>query len=240
MTAPAPRDPRIRWTGYGDEADWAEGIAAAIAEGLREDLARRERARLLLSGGRTPAPAYAALSRLPLPWERVDVGLVDERWLRPDDPDSNTLLVRRALLQDRAAAARFEEMTRVGRSLDEAVHAANLHARNPAGVVTLGMGDDGHTASLFPGMQGLGAALADARAYVPVDAGGCPVAAQWARRISLTPAGLAPTHTRLLLIRGAAKRAVFERALGGDDVRELPIRIALRAGAPPLQVHWCP
>ena len=238
--ASADRDPRVRWHGYADAGDWAEGIAHAIAEGLRVDLAGRERARLLLSGGRTPAPAYAALSRRVLPWDRVDVGLVDERWLRPDDPDSNTLLVRRALLQDRAGAARFEEMTRIGRSLDDAVHAANLHARRPPGVVTLGMGDDGHTASLFPGMRALDAALADPRAYVAVDASGCAVAAQWTRRISLTPAGLAPAPLRLLLLRGEAKRTVFERALGDGDIRALPIRIALQPGDPPLHVHWCP
>lgn len=238
--AARPADARVRWFEYGSEARWVDGAAEAIVDGLRTDFSRRLRARLLLSGGRTPAPIYRAVAQAQLDWSLVDVGLVDERWLRPDDPDSNTFLVRESLLRDGAEEAHFEEMTRFGRSLDDAVAAANLHARRPAGVVTLGMGDDGHTASLFPGMADFDAAIADPRAYIKVDATGCPVAGAWSRRISLTPAGLAPAHTRLLLMRGAGKRKVFERALAGDDVAELPIRIALQPDGPPLQVHWCP
>src|SRR3546814_17033745 len=75
------------------------------------------------------------------------------------------------------------------------------------------MGDDGHTASLFPGMLGLDQALASPTAYVAVDASGCPGSGPWPRRISLTPAGLEPSRMRLLLIRGEHKRRLFERAM---------------------------
>jgi 6-phosphogluconolactonase len=102
------------------------------------------------------------------------------------------------------------------------------------------MGDDGHTASLFPRMRGLDEALASEQAYVAVDTAGCPGAGRFARRISLTPAGLAPSHARFLLIRGAAKRALFERAVDGDSVRELPIRLAFTTPGASLQVHWAP
>src|SRR3546814_8470575 len=88
------------------------------------------------------------------------------------------------------------------------------------------MGDDGHTASLFPGMLGLEQALASPTAYVAVDASGCPGSGQWPRRISLTPAGLEPSRMRLLLIRGEHKRRLFERAMDGTDPLELPIRLA--------------
>src|SRR5690606_29669527 len=135
-----------------------------------------------------------ALSKSPLDWARVDVALVDERWLLPDDPDSNARLLRETLLQNQAARARLETITRAGRPFDEAVATANLHARQPAGVVVLGMGEDGHTASLFPGMVDLDGALAASTPYVGVDAGGSPGAGAWQRRISLTPAGLAPAH----------------------------------------------
>jgi len=212
----------------------------AIGHALGETLRERDRTRLLLSGGSTPAPVYRALALQDLDWKRVDAALVDERWLQPDDPDSNTRLVRETLLHGPAAAAHFEGLTRAGQTIEEAVRVANLHAHQSADVVVLGMGDDGHTASLFPRMRGLDEALASEQAYVAVDTAGCPGAGRFARRISLTPAGLAPSHARFLLIRGAAKRALFERAVDGDNVRELPIRLAFTTPGASLQVHWAP
>ena len=88
-------------------------------------------------------------------------------------------------------------------------------------------------------MHGFDAALTAREDYVAVDAAGCEGAQGWRERISLGAAGLARAGERLLLIRGEAKRDLFERALDGDDVRELPIRLAF-AGDTPLRVHWCP
>ncbi|MGH8033371.1 MAG: 6-phosphogluconolactonase [Luteimonas sp.] len=239
MSARAAAAADVRFVAHDDIDAWATASATALADALRHDLRQRPRSRLLLSGGRTPAPAYAALAKASLDWSRVDIALVDERWLQPDDPDSNARLIRETLLHDNAAAARFESLTRAGRNIADAVAAANLMARQPAAVITLGMGDDGHTASLFPGMRGFDAALASGNAYVAVDASGCEGAGQWRRRISLTPAGLATAQARVLLIRGASKRALFERAMTGDDVRQLPIRFAFTTPGAALQVHWC-
>lgn len=231
---------RVRMHSYESQTQWTWGAAVAISSALTRDLQQQSRARLLLSGGSTPAPVYAALSKAPLEWDRVDVALVDERWLLPDDPDSNSRLVRESLLQNNAAKARFENITRPGRSIEEAVNAANLHAQAPPGVVVLGMGEDGHTASLFPGMPNLDAALDSRAPYVPVDATGCAGAGKFLRRISLTPAGLAPAHTRLLLIRGEGKRKLLERVLDGDDAHEYPARIAFLTPGATLDIHWCP
>jgi 6-phosphogluconolactonase len=225
---------------YRNDDHWAWAIAVAVSAALRRDLQQYRRARLLVSGGKTPAPVFRALSQAPLEWERVDIALVDERWLRPDDPDSNAHLVREHLLRGHAAAARFETLTRPGRSIEAAVADANLHARHPPGIVLLGMGDDGHVASLFPRMRELDLALESRNAYVAVDASGCPGAGPWLRRISLTPAGLLPAHTRMLLLRGHGKRSVFERALEGSDPHELPVRIAFTTPGAALQVYWCP
>lgn len=240
MTTAGQRQASVQFTAYADSDAWTEGSAAAIAVALEQVLQERSRVRLLLSGGTTPAPVYRALSASAIAWPRIDVALVDERWLQPGDTDSNAHLVATHLLQDRAAAAHFQTLTRAGRSIDEAVRAANLHAHQRADVVVLGMGEDGHTASLFPRMRGLQEALESNHAYVPVDAGGCPGAGPWPRRISLTPAGLAPARARLMLIRGAGKRALLERAMDGSDPRELPVRIAFTTPGAPLQVHWCP
>ncbi|MFS8063616.1 MAG: 6-phosphogluconolactonase [Luteimonas sp.] len=219
---------------------WAWAIAVAVAAALRRDLQANARARLLVSGGKSPVPVFRALSQAPLDWARVDIALVDERWLQPDDSDSNAHLVREHLLRGHAATARFEPLTRAGSSIEEAVSNANLHARQPAGIVLLGMGDDGHTASLFPRMRGLDHALETGNAYVAVDAAECEGAGPWPRRISLTPAGLAPAHTRLLMFRGGGKRAVFDRALEGTNAHVLPVRIAFTTPGAILQVYWCP
>lgn len=219
---------------------WTWAAAVSIAAEVRRELIVQPRARLLLSGGSTPGPVYRALSQAPLDWERVDVGLVDERWLLPDDPDSNARLVHRDLLRDHAAVARFEPMTQAGRNLEGAVATANAHARRVAAVAVFGMGDDGHTASLFPGMQGLDRALASPRDYVAVDASGCPGAQQWTSRISLTPHGISRIAHRLLLIQGARKRAAFEQAIASNDRERWPVLVLLERGhGAPLEVHWC-
>ncbi|MDH5833836.1 6-phosphogluconolactonase [Luteimonas sp. M1R5S59] len=235
----APRT-RVHMHSYESQTQWTWGAAVAISSALARDLQQQPRARLLLSGGSTPAPVYEALSKAPLEWDRVDVALVDERWLLPDDPDSNSRLIRESLLRNNAANARFESITRPGRSIEEAVNAANLHAQAPPGVIVLGMGEDGHTASLFPRMQNLDAALAARSAYVPADATGCPGAGKFLRRITLTPAGLAPAHTRLLLIRGETKRKLLDRVLDGSDPHEYPARVAFLTPGAPLHIHWCP
>lgn len=219
---------------------WIWACAVAIAADLRRELVLQPRARMLLSGGATPGPVYHALSQAPLDWDRVDVGLVDERWVLPDDPDSNAHLVHTELLRDHAAVAHFEPMTQAGRQIEGAVATANAHARQEATTAVLGMGDDGHVASLFPGMHDFQRVLASNRDYVAIDATGCPGARQWPRRISLTPHGLSRIAHRLLLIRGERKRIVFEQALASGDPQRWPVLVALESRhETPLHVHWC-
>lgn len=241
LTDDDPRSPtRIQFHAYPDADAWARTCAEALAAILRRDLAQRDRARLLLSGGTTPAPVYRALSKVPLDWSKVDVALVDERWLQPDDADSNARLVRETLLQHHAAAAHFEPLTRVGRTLEESVASANTHAQQPASAVVLGMGEDGHTASLFPGARDLPRALTSQSDYVAFDASGCAGAGAWPLRISLTPTGLSKARERLLLVRGDSKRRLLDRALDNDDALVMPVRVAFSTSGAALQIHWCP
>src|SRR5690606_38515607 len=102
--------PRVHFLSYQSAEQWAWAGAVVLAGELRRALEQRPRARLLLSGGSTPGPVYRALARAPLDWDRIDVALVDERWLQPDDPDSNSHLVRTTLLHDKAESARFETL----------------------------------------------------------------------------------------------------------------------------------
>jgi 6-phosphogluconolactonase len=109
---------------------------------------------LAVSGGKSPVPFFHALRSQPLDWSRVMITLVDERFVPADHPDSNAALVREHLLQDAAAAARFLPL--VGDARDDVAElaAANAAYQHPT-VAVLGMGEDGHTASLFPGATAL-------------------------------------------------------------------------------------
>lgn len=231
---------RVRFHAYPDADAWAWACAVALAAILRRDLEQLGRARLLLSGGTTPAPVYRALSKAPLDWSQVDVTLVDERWLQPDDTDSNAHLVRETLLQNHAKSAHFEPLTRVGRTLEESVASANAYARLPASAAVLGMGEDGHTASLFPKARDLSDALSSKSDYVAFDATGCPGAGAWPLRITLTPAGLSKARERLLLVRGDTKRRLLDRALDSNDASVMPVRVAFATPGATLQIHWCP
>ncbi len=235
-----PPQPRHDLHVHANQDVWTWAAAVAIAAELRRELTLRPRARLLLSGGTTPAPVYRALAKAPLDWDRVNVGLVDERWLQPQDLDSNAYLVRSNLLQQQAAAAHFEPMTRAGKSIEEVIAGANAFAKVQACVAVFGMGEDGHVASLFPGMADRERVFASRNDYVAVDATACAGAGQWPRRISITPGGMARIPARLLLIQGARKREVFMQALADGNPNRWPVLTALDSiHGTPLQVHWC-
>jgi 6-phosphogluconolactonase len=231
------------WHGHADAASWAESAAAQIAQHLHADLQTQPRALLLLSGGSTPEPVYRALAAQALDWSRVIVALVDERFVPPDSPGSNGRLLAEVFAHGPAAAATIWPLVEAGLSLPACVEKANARIADlgltPSAVV-FGMGEDGHTASLFPGAAGLDAALHAGDAYVSLDASGCPVAGDYSQRITLTPAGWRAAHARLLLIRGERKREVFERALAAGAVDQTPIVAAAAEGAVPLHVHWSP
>lgn len=244
-------DPRIDWHASAQPDDWAAEVAAFIASALRESLAAHAgKVRLLVSGGTTPAPAYQRLAASDLDWSRVVVALVDDRDVPADDAGSNARAIREHLLRDRAAAATFVPLRELADSAESAIDAANrcwlASADQPIAVAVLGMGDDGHTASLFPGARNLSAALASSSAYVLVDATGCPVAGAYHQRLSLTPAGLALARQRVLLIRGERKREVLLAALAPGPLEAMPIRVAWSRSSSdgagtdvPLRVFWC-
>lgn len=212
-------------------AQLAESVACALAT----DLASQERALLVVSGGSTPVAFFERLAARELPWARVDVTLADERWVDEEDKDSNARLVRRHLLQGPAAAATLHPLTTADGTPEEGAAAvAERIARLPwpASVVVLGMGGDGHTASLFPDSGELGLALTTDDTAVAVRA---PSVAQ--PRMTLSASRLHRARRHVLHIVGDDKRAVLARAMGGDDARELPIRAFL---ACPLAVYWAP
>ncbi len=235
--------PRCRWHASADAATWARQAAEAIAQALAADLERTGRALLLVSCGNTPSPVYRELAGAAIDWSRVEIGLVDECWTAPGSAGSHGRQVRETLLTGPAAKARLIPLVT---GLDDPELAARAGSAwfhglgRPPTVIVFGMDDDGHTASLFPRSGGLEHAFATSDAYAVIDASGCPEAGAFPTRITLTPAAFTQATTRVLLIRGASRRKVFELALAGNDARELPIRSVIHAGGSPLLVHWYP
>jgi 6-phosphogluconolactonase len=242
-------EPKVDWRESTSERAWVDGavrsIRDAIDASLRDLQARTSiaaRTLLLLSGGSTPAPLLRALAIADVDWRSVVVSLVDERDVAPDDAASNARLVRETLLRERAAAATFWPLREGAPTLDAAVAHANRRwreARLPIAAIVFGMGDDAHTASLFPGAPDLPVALASDGPYVKFDAQGRPGAGRWPWRITLTPPAWRAAGARLMLLRGAPKRAVFERALVDADVLATPVLAVVDVDGPPLQLHWC-
>ncbi len=152
---------------YADMDALSREFACEIAAQLAHAIAARGLASLVVSGGRTPVKLFELLRAQELDWSRVCVALADERWVDPADEASNERLVRDVLLKDRAAAARFLGLKNAAPSPDlGAVSAWETFARvpRPFDMTLLGMGDDGHTASLFPGSPNLRSALNPAAA----------------------------------------------------------------------------
>lgn len=230
------------WHVHADAGSWADAAAAEIAAVLRAALNEQAQALLLLSGGSTPEPVYRRLVAAALDWSRVIVSLVDERFVAADHPASNGRLIA-AVFGDGASAATIWPLVESGLGIDECVALANQRLADfarPAAAVVFGMGEDGHTASLFPGAVDLAAALASDQAYVRFDASGCPVAGEYPRRITLTPHGWQDARERFLLIGGTRKRRVFEKASAADAVQRYPIQAAIALGQRALVVHWSP
>ncbi|ALM53543.1 6-phosphogluconolactonase [Halomonas huangheensis] len=213
----------------------ARQLAEAVAEALRADLASQARALLVVSGGSTPIAFFAALASQELAWDRVDITLADERWVSEEADDSNARLVREHLLVGKAQQARFVPLTTDHATPEQGVERVTerlLQLTWPASVVILGMGGDGHTASLFPDSRELDLALATDAPVVAVRTPSQPQA-----RITLSAERLHHALRHVLHITGDDKRTVLGRAMSGDDVRELPIRAFLSC---PLAIYWAP
>jgi 6-phosphogluconolactonase len=196
---------------------------------------------LAVSGGSTPKDFFARLSREKLDWARVQVTLVDERWVADTDERSNARLVKSLLLQHAAGAAPFiplytgDATPETGRATANArIDALPL----PFDAVVLGMGDDGHTASFFPGGDHLAEALdLDGRARVlPMHAPGAGEP-----RITLSLPTLLETRALYLLVAGEKKRDLLADArLGLGAARDYPVRAVLTQQRVPVAVYWCP
>lgn len=218
---------------YADRDLAAMGLADAMASALKNTLLTQEHASLAVPGGTTPGPIFDILSAADLAWERVTVLLTDERWVPDDHERSNAGLIRARLLQNRAGRAHFLPYYRPGLSAAEAsgLLSEEFAPHFPLSLLVLGMGADMHTASLFPGADGLEAALrSDAPAVCAIS-----TASQPDPRITLSAPILNGAIEKHLIIFGEDKKTALAHARGRSQ-KEAPIMAVLQGGT----VHWAP
>jgi len=233
-------DPAQRYAerDFTDSLELANALAADVAGRLRAAIDSRGQALLALSGGTTPLKFMHALSTQQLEWPRVIVTLCDERWVPPQHERSNARLIREALLQGAASAARFVPLhvdAPDPQSGLAQIAAAVSSLPLPIDAAVLGLGLDGHTASLFPDADRIDAAL-DARGTALVLPMCSPTAGE--PRITLTLPVLAAAQALFLHIEGPEKKQVFARIVK-DAAPRNPLRALMQHAGAPLVVYWC-
>jgi 6-phosphogluconolactonase len=224
---------------FADKPTLAKELAEAVADRIRYAIAERGSASIAVSGGSTPGKFFQVLGKTKdIDWSKVSVTLVDERWVDETSDRSNALLVNEKMLQGPAATAHFVPLYSGG-SEPDAAGVARTNALvgtlpKPFAAVILGMGNDGHTASFFPGGDTLAEALSGEGPTLAIRAPGAGEP-----RITFTLPRLLETEGLYLHIEGEEKAQVLETALGDGAVEDMPIRAVLRSGAP-LAIYWCP
>ncbi|RDE09985.1 6-phosphogluconolactonase [Pelagibacterium lacus] len=225
---------------FSNKDKLAEALADAVLDALNAGLDERGRAVLAVSGGSTPKRFFEVLAaRDDVDWENVIITLVDERWVDESSDRSNAALVKDHLLAGPAAVAQFVPLYAGGETPDaEAIARTNARLAElprPFDVVILGMGNDGHTASFFPGGDTLEAALGDDGPALAIRAPGAGEP-----RVTLTLPRVLDTRALYLHIEGDEKARTLDKALETGPVADMPVRAVLSQGHVPVSLYWCP
>ena len=215
----------------------AEDLSHNIGEILKQSIKSDGRASLAVSGGRTPVPFLDALSDLSLDWSSVDLTLVDDRWVEPSHEDSNEMLVRARLIKNKAKKINFiplknnNKTAKDGHKLSEELL---QQVKSPFDVVVLGVGSDGHTASLFPCSDELteGMNLNNPCRLIATSPKTAPY-----ERMSLTAKAIIDSKNVFLHLNGSDKLHTLELAMTNKDAMKMPIYYFLEKG---LKIYWSP
>lgn len=223
---------------WSDRDALAHGLADAILRLLRNALNDHGVAHLAVSGGSTPRRFFEVLSNRPFEWDKVSILLVDERWVPDTDARSNARTVRESLMQDQAAIAEFQPLYNDAATAEAGVAETMRLAGGVAysvDALVLGMGLDGHTASLFPGGDNLKKALdpAGTDIFLPMNAPHLDES-----RITMTLPVLLNAGALFLHIEGQEKRAVLEKAQQDGAIEDMPIRAVINHPEKPVSVFW--
>ena len=213
-------------------------LALRVAGHLETDISLHGRATAVVSGGRTPIGFFQQLAKQDIAWDRVSITLADERWVDASHSDSNERLVRENLLIHRATDASFISLKNKAMSAQEGQKelATRLKQVGKFSAVVLGMGNDGHTASLFPGMTNLVSGL-DMESGLDCLATSPDTAPH--ERITLTLPRLLRSTIIFLQLTGTSKLQMLEEVLEGRDIYEFPIRSVLQQKVTDLEIFYC-
>ena len=228
------------WWEHDDAAALAEAVAGDIGFIVESALDARGAALLALSGGKTPVPAFEALARMKYDWKRVTIVPVDDRLVRVDDPASNAGMLARIFMPK---GARVVPLGGDNQDVAMAGNAADARLRDlkwPPDFLQLGVGDDGHTASILPGPD-MEAALdaPKARRAVGVTPDPLPKDAPYPR-VTMTRAAILQTRALMVLVTGAKKRTLVEQAIADGASSKLPIGRVLAEAEQAIDIHWAP
>ena len=223
-----------------DKKTLADHLATRIGQILETAITEKGRASLAVSGGSTPVALFEELSTRDIAWQKICITLVDERWVEPEEDASNEHLVRTHLLKNHASSASFTGMKTRAATAGQGVAECQRRLADvprPFDALILGMGDDGHTASLFPGAEKLAQAtdLQTTAACMAI----APLTAPH-ERMTLTLRAILDSCQVFLLITGQKKFDVLQKALQDGPADEMPIRYILRQRQTPLTVYWAP
>ena len=228
------------WWEHDDAAALAEAVAGDIGFILESALDARNAALLALSGGKTPVAAYEALARMKFDWKRVTIVPVDDRLVKVDDPMSNAGMLARIFLPKGARVVPLGADNPDYRMAGNAADARLQDLKWPADLALLGVGADGHTASILPGPDMEAALTAPkARRAIGVMPDPLPPEAPVAR-VTMTRAAILSARAQMLVLTGDAKRALVEQAIEDGTGSTVPIGRVLADIEQPIDIHWSP
>ena len=228
------------WWDYEDMDEFAAAVAGDVAFVIESAIDARGSAVIALAGGKTPLPILAKLADHKLNWKKVMIVPTDERLVPLDNPLSNAAMLAKIFLPKGARVIPISTEKAADYHLAGSAASARFDDLHwPLDLVWLGMGEDGHTASIFngPDLEDALSAPPERKAVgvmpdpVPADA---PVA-----RVTLTRASIQSAKTITIVLTGDKKRALLEQAIEEGDSSALPIGRVLAGLETPVDIHWC-
>ena len=220
-----------------EQKELIDTLSSKIIDNLQEAIQNKGRASLLVSGGSTPKPLFEKLSSFDIPWDKVKIALCDERWIDKNHKDSNEKLVRDSLLVNFAKKAKFISMYQEYINIEDAQDVcSNIYEKElfPFDVLILGMGNDGHTASLFPNNIKLKEALETTKGFCICMK---PDTAPY-ERMSLTKTAILSATNIYLHFEGVEKQDVYKKVLEGASSNDMPVSAILNQDKKKIEVYY--